>query len=193
MSVGGDAVTGVAGGAGTLDVMASGAVTVASDVTVFPTGQVRLAGGTLTAGEIRFQGAGGQFNWTSGTLQLGAYRGSLVNAAGLLESRGLISTVTIDNNYTQQAGGTLRVGIGGPTPNTSYDVVNVGGTAVLDGLLEIQQVAGYMPDAESDLYRARRGGDHRRVRQRGERPAVASIGRRDKWLVYCELRRRKRV
>jgi fibronectin-binding autotransporter adhesin len=145
MSVGGDAVTGVAGGAGTLDVMASGAVTVASDVTLFPMGQVRLAGGTLSAGEIRFQGAGGQFNWTSGTLQLGAYRGSLVNSAGLLESRGLISTITIDNNYTQQAGGTLRVGIGGPTPNTSYDVVNVGGTAALDGLLEIQQAAGYVP------------------------------------------------
>jgi hypothetical protein len=69
----------------------------------------------------------------------------MVNAAGLLESRGLISTITIDNNYTQQAGGTLRIGVGGPTPNTSYDVVNVGGTAMLDGLLEIQQVAGYIP------------------------------------------------
>ncbi|MGD9634141.1 MAG: hypothetical protein AB7G28_12315 [Pirellulales bacterium] len=145
LSVGGDSGAGVPGGAGTLDVMAGGSVTVTSDITVFPMGQARLAGGTLLAGEIRFQGAGGQFGWTSGTLQLGAYHGSLVNAAGLLEARGLISTVTIDNNYTQQGSGTLRVGIGGPTPNTSYDVVNVGGTAAVDGLLEIQQVAGFVP------------------------------------------------
>lgn len=148
LSVGGDSGAGVPGGAGTLDVMAGGSVSVASDITLFPMGQVRLAGGTLSAGEVRFQGAGGQFNWTSGTLQLGAYRGSLVNAAGVLEARGLISTVTIDNNYTQQSGGTLRVGIGGPTPNTSYDVVNVGGTATLDGVLEIQQVAGYVPQPQ---------------------------------------------
>lgn len=145
LSVGGDAVTGVAGGAGTVDVMAGGAVSVASDVTLFPMAQLRVSGGTLSTSEIRFQGAGGQFNWVSGTLQLGAYRGSLVNAAGLLEARGLIGTVNIDNNYTQQASGSLRLGIGGPTANTSYDVVNVGGTASLSGMLEIEQVAGFVP------------------------------------------------
>lgn len=145
LSVGGDSGTGLAGGAGSVDVMASGAINVAMDVTLFPTGQLRVSGGTLSAGEIRFQGAGGQFNWVSGTLQLGAYRGSLTNTSGLLEARGLIGVVTIDNNYTQQSGGTLRVGVGGPTPNTSYDVVNVGGTATLGGMLEIEQVAGFVP------------------------------------------------
>lgn len=148
LSVGGDSVTNVAGGAGTVDVLGSGAVSVANDITIFPTGQVRVAGGTLSAGEIRFQGAGGQFHWTSGTLQLGAYRGSLVNAAGLLEARGLVGVVTIDNNYTQQNGGTLRVGVGGPTPNTSYDVVNVGGAASLDGLFSIEQLAGFVPQPQ---------------------------------------------
>jgi len=145
LSVGGDAVTGIAGGAGAVDVMGGGAVSVSTDISVFPTGLVRVSGGTLSAGEIRFQGAGGQFLWTSGTLRLGAYRGSLVNSAGLLEARGLIGVVTIDNNYTQQSGGTLRVGIGGPTPSTSYDVVNVGGAANLDGQLQIEQVAGFVP------------------------------------------------
>jgi T5SS/PEP-CTERM-associated repeat protein len=145
LTIGGDVVTGVAGGQGAVDVTSGGAVTAAEDIAIYPTGRLRIVGGTVTANEIGFQGAGGHFDWISGTLRLGTYHGNLTNAAGLLEGRSLINRITIDGNYTQQNSGTLRVGIGGPTPNTSYDVVAVGGTASLDGMFEIEQLAGYIP------------------------------------------------
>ncbi len=55
------------------------------------------------------------------------------------------------DTYTQQAGGTLQIEIGGLTAGTEYDQVNVSGLATLDGTLDIQLLDGFVPD-EGDTF-----------------------------------------
>lgn len=49
----------------------------------------------------------------------------------------------VQGDYTQQPGGTSAIEIGGTTPGTEHDQLNVTGTASLAGTLEISLIAGY--------------------------------------------------
>jgi uncharacterized repeat protein (TIGR01451 family) len=52
------------------------------------------------------------------------------------------ATITITGNYTQTTGGALTQEIGG---TTSYDKLAVGGTATLDGTLNVSLINGFIP------------------------------------------------
>ena len=59
-------------------------------------------------------------------------------------------TMTIDGNFSQEAGGTLEIDLGG-TAAGEYDVLNVGGTASLAGNLQIGLAGGFTP-SPGDLF-----------------------------------------
>jgi len=151
LSIGGDFSTGVDGGTGTLNVLAGGAVDVAEDTVLFPNGLLRLQGGTLSTAEISFEG-GGQFLWNSGTLHVDIYNGDLTNPSGgtLAPGRSAGST-TILGNYTQSAGATLEIEIGGTATATQFDFVDVTGTATFGGELELALINGFVPDANDEF------------------------------------------
>ena len=90
-------------------------MTVTQNTTIFPNGIVRLQGGTLDASAIGFQGAGGQFQLTAGTLHVGTFNGNLLNQGGALSPGHSAGLTTIVGNYTQQAAGNLDIEIGGPS------------------------------------------------------------------------------
>jgi fibronectin-binding autotransporter adhesin len=56
-------------------------------------------------------------------------------------------TMTIIGNHTQDAGSTLLMELAGLTPGIEHDVLDVFGTAALDGILDVDLLGGFNPQA----------------------------------------------
>jgi hypothetical protein len=69
----------------------------------------------------------------------------LTNQGGTLAPGLSAGRTTIDGNYTQQAGGTLDIEIGGATQSTQYDFVSSEGFASLNGQLQLSLINGFVP------------------------------------------------
>jgi hypothetical protein len=113
-------------------------------------GTLKLAANTLTA-------AGGFKIEAKGTLSgAGSVVGNVTNAGQVSPGQpGVVGRITITGDYTQAAGGTLTIKIGGTDPNM-YDRLVVskgaaGGTASLDGTLKVVQLGKFTP-AEGDKF-----------------------------------------
>ena len=59
-------------------------------------------------------------------------------------------SINVRGNYTQNAGGTLQLGLGGSAPGQS-DLLNVGGHAALDGTLQLLALNGFQPKIGNKL------------------------------------------
>ncbi len=88
-------------------------------------------GTTATVGGIGFYNRGGALLSGGGTI---AGNVTSFGTVGPGNSPGVLS---IEGNYTQWASGTYAAEIGGLLAGTQYDVLNVSGTAFLDGLLNV--------------------------------------------------------
>jgi len=112
-------------------------------------GALSFSGGfTQTAGTTRLSG-GTLISTTAlaingGTLEgTGTVEGDVVNGAHV--TPGLpTGTLSIDGAYTQTAGGTLNVDIGGPA-SIQFDRLSISGSAMLSGTLDIRFVGGFVP------------------------------------------------
>ena len=102
----------------------------------------RIARDTLSATN---QTGGGQFQMTSGTLHVGIYNGNLTNTGGQLAPGHSPGSTTIIGNYTQRAGATLEIEIGGTLVASTHDFVNVTGTAIVGGKLNLTLIDGFVP------------------------------------------------
>jgi fibronectin-binding autotransporter adhesin len=71
----------------------------------------------------------------------GLLGGSLVNS-GIVSPGGSIGTLTVAGNYTQSAGGTLRIEVAGVAPG-AHDLLVVHGHASLAGTLQLIPVGGF--------------------------------------------------
>jgi autotransporter-associated beta strand protein len=71
----------------------------------------------------------------------GLLGGSLVNS-GIVSPGGSIGTLTVAGNYTQSAGGTLRIEVAGAAPG-AHDLLVVHGHASLAGTLQLIPVGGF--------------------------------------------------
>ncbi|MCA9256944.1 MAG: hypothetical protein KDA33_14950, partial [Phycisphaerales bacterium] len=103
--------------------------------------------------------AGGGIVVSSMTLNAGALRGAgqlsanVVNNGASVEpgaSPGILeivanATPSIAGNYTQNAGATLVIEVGGLTPGSEHDQVLIDGAATLAGTLEFRQLNGFEP------------------------------------------------
>ncbi|MEX2168159.1 MAG: PEP-CTERM sorting domain-containing protein [Pirellulales bacterium] len=145
LSIGGNTVTGLQGGLGTMTFGSGGTVNVGENITLFPQATVNLDGGNLTALGVNFEGTGGQFIWTSGTLHVGTYNGNLSNPGGTLAPGQSAGSTSVNGNYTQGPDATLEIEIGGLTSGTQHDVVNVTGNATLGGQLQLAMLGNYVP------------------------------------------------
>ncbi len=141
---------GPGGGTGTLTIQPGATVSVAQETALFPGGTLNLEGGTLDAQSIVFQG-GGTFDWTSGTLHVGTFDGNLVNQGGSFAPGHSAGTTMINGDYAQQAGAILDIEIGGLAPGTEHDVVDIAGSALVDGELEIALISDFLPEASDSF------------------------------------------
>jgi hypothetical protein len=91
--------------------------------------ETTLAPTTLTGGALAGTGTvEGPLNVTAGNVAPGPH-----------------GKLAVAGNYTQEAGGTLAIGIAGPAPGSEFDQLLVGGSATLAGALSITDENGYEP------------------------------------------------
>jgi hypothetical protein len=110
-------------------------------------GAVYLLNGTIDANTINFNA--GTFNF-SGTLHVSKFNGDLAQDAGTLAPGHSAGTTTVNGNYTLKDG-TLQIELGGLVQGTSFDFVDVNGTAFLGagsgGTLQVIFLSGFTPAA----------------------------------------------
>ena len=134
--VGGDETT--AGGAGNfLTVRNNSSLTVGGTLKVWTgNGLFVESGATVEANVI--DNSVGIFNLDGGTLLADEFIGDLQITAGSTVSPGHSpGLLSVSGDYTQNALGTLLIEIDGLIAATEYDVLDVAGTASLDGTLQI--------------------------------------------------------
>jgi hypothetical protein len=123
-------------------------------------GTVALLSGTLNFGTGLTQTAGTTI-LNGGSLTAGALvdiQGGILtgfgNITGNVSNAGQVNpglaygVLSIQGVYTQTPAGVLNIEIGGPTPGTEFDRLNIvgtGGNAVLDGTLSISLIDGFTP------------------------------------------------
>jgi len=127
-------------------------------------GTIRLGGGDLVVtGHSAFVQSGGALEIEAGRradfgtagLELaggtvrggGRLSGTVRNTGGVLAPGASPGTLLVDGDYVQGPSGTLRVEIGGRLRGSEYDWLQVGGTASLDGTLEVALYGGFVPQA----------------------------------------------
>jgi hypothetical protein len=124
------------------------------------TGTVEVTSGTLafngpftqTAGLTSLNGGSitstSSFNILGGSVTgTGEIVGDILNQGGILTPGFSPGTLTIDGDYTQGPDGRLLMEIAGFGAG-EFDVLNITGTAYLDGLLEITLLNGFLPTTD---------------------------------------------
>jgi len=111
----------------------SGTVTLAANAG--SAGTYNLNDGLLNANTITINN-GGTFNFNGGTLAVNQFNGDLTNLGGTLAPGNSPGTTNVTGNYSQSNAGTFAVEIGG-TGIGQFDVLNISGTATLDGTLNV--------------------------------------------------------
>lgn len=124
---------------------------------VIQTGRIRANSFVQSAGTTQFNGTGlrcPDMRMTGGTLSGAAtLTAFFTNSGGVFEPGGPTpGLVTINGDagvfstYAQGAGGTVRMQIGGTTPATGHDQLQVVNNIALGGTLNLQLVNGYVPN-----------------------------------------------
>ncbi len=133
--------TGAFSNAGAVQINKGSTFTVASGNYTQTGGSTTVDGKLSTSASINVSGgfvygnAGtltGSFNLSGGTLN----PGDGLNKAGDLN---------ITGTYTESGAGILNIDLGGTTPNTKYDVLNISGAATLGGTLNVDLLTGFVP------------------------------------------------
>lgn len=98
---------------------------------------VTTCNGTLTAPQIDLKG---------GILQgVGQVAGPLLNESGIISPGMSPGSLAATGGLTQGPQGVLHIELGGLTPVSEYDVLNVTGDATLDGILTVELIGMYDP------------------------------------------------
>ena len=95
-----------------------------------------VTGGNVSATEIALDGLASA-NLEGGRLSVDHLIGDLANNGGMLAPGNSPGETLITGDYLQLIDALLQIEIGGRTPGTEYDVLAVGGSAILGGTLEV--------------------------------------------------------
>ncbi len=95
---------------------------------------------------------GGAVDCQSGNCSgTGTIGGDLNNSGGTVAPGNSPGILTVDGNYTQGAGGTLALEVGGLTPGEQHDKLVVMGTADLNGTVAVELIDSFTP-ADNDQF-----------------------------------------
>ena len=106
-------------------------------------GSTTLSGGDLTSSQV--------VDIQGGVLGGSGLITGFVSNAGEVSPGSSSGNLDIVGNYTQTVNGVLNIEIGGPTPGTDFDLLDVTGAVNLDGTLNVSLIGGYTP-MTSDSY-----------------------------------------
>jgi hypothetical protein len=83
---------------------------------------------------------------TGGRLVTDTVIGDLSIDGGVFAPGDSPEIATINGNYTQQAGATLEIEIGGTSQGTEFDFLSISGDIDLNGTLAVMLINGFMPE-----------------------------------------------
>jgi hypothetical protein len=148
--------------AGALIKSDTGMTKVSTFITFINTGTIDVQAGDLNFAGSWVQNAGATTIETGATLEVGSFiGGSLSLNGGTLSGTGTLSgdlnnagtvlpgsasaagTLSVTGKYTQTAGGTLAINVGGTTPGSGFSQLAVGGSATLAGTLSLNAINGF--------------------------------------------------
>lgn len=101
--------------------------------------------GTARFATVQLPGGAATYRLAGGTLETAAINGSFTATGGILSPGTSPALVPLTGTYTQLAGGTLHMELGGTDVGTSYDRLAVTGNATLNGTLSAEWINGYTP------------------------------------------------
>jgi len=138
------------GGQGTISLVAS--ILRLNNLTINATGQVSMINTARIIATSIDNNHGGSFDFRRGVLTVETFTGDLVNQGGTLAPSNLLSdlpagSTTIVGDYIQQANARLTIDIGGVLQANEYDSVNVTGSVLLDGDLQLSLIDDFVPQA----------------------------------------------
>ena len=129
----------------------AGTVTIDADRTLTRTGDYSQDDGLTTVHGTLATTSGGAVQVEGGTVNgTGTVAGPLNNIGGTVSPGDLTGTLAATNGYTQSAGGTFDIQIGG-LDAADYDSLAVTGTATLAGTLVVSRVNGFAP-SKNDVF-----------------------------------------
>ncbi len=122
---------------GTMNISGENPLTITGSVTNAGTFNVN---NSLAITSGYYQTAG----WLKGS---GTIFGDVVVEGGIVAPGNSPGTLTINGNYSQGAGGTLAIQLGGVVQGTSYSFLNVSGEATLTGTLDVDLYGNFQPSS----------------------------------------------
>jgi hypothetical protein len=124
----------------------NGTVDVVAGTLVFQQGMdngedavIDLGGGTLDPGDELI------IDSDDSLIGSGTLAANLVNE-GTVSPGNSAGIITVDGYYTQEAGGTLEIELGGTAAGTEHDQLVVTGTATMNGTLTVTLLPGFLPE-----------------------------------------------
>ena len=82
---------------------------------------------------------------------IGEIRGNVINQGAYMSPGSSAGAIVVNGNYTQKAGGTLVLELGGKNFATRFDVFQVAGKATLGGNLVVKTINNYTPASAESL------------------------------------------
>jgi len=123
----------------------SGTVSAQTGTLAFSGGYLQTAGATILAGGA-ISMSGSSLTLQSGVLSgAGTITGSLVNNGGQVSPGASPGILSITGGYTQTPAGVLNIEIGGVTAGTQFDQLQIGGSATLNGTLNVSLINSFVP------------------------------------------------
>ncbi|MBI3833209.1 MAG: autotransporter outer membrane beta-barrel domain-containing protein [Planctomycetes bacterium] len=144
------------GGDLTIDLSGGDTLTNTGTVNLASGRKMTVNGGSFTqasGGRIMLNNATVEWSGTTGFIAGGALTGTgtligpVSNSGGTISPGSSAGVLTLSGNYTQGAGGTLAIELGGTNPGTDFDQFPVSGNAVLAGTLRVKLIDGFTPQA----------------------------------------------
>ncbi|MGB0722207.1 MAG: beta strand repeat-containing protein [Gammaproteobacteria bacterium] len=137
-------------GTGTVVVDGDAEVDVGSHITLRDTGALTLNSGRLTADTL-YLSSGSTVTLSGGELEAYTVYGDILSSGARVAPGNSPGTLAITGNYSQDANSVLEIEIGGTTPGTEHDVLDVAGDLTLAGTLELMLIDAFVPPINTTL------------------------------------------
>ena len=129
-----------------VDVAANSTLTFNNVLTLGGNSLDKIGDGTLAVNNIISSG-GGTLNCLFGTCSgSGTFGGDLNNSGGTVSPGNSPGVMEVAGDYTQEADGTLLIEVGGAQAGVDHDLLAVGQTAQLDGMLQVALLDSFEPE-----------------------------------------------
>ena len=131
-------------GQGLVNISAGGKVTADTVDLRGMGGSLNLTGGELSVNRLDLSEPGSVFQMTTGILHAVVVDGDLAPVGGIVAPGNSAGTTTVTENFLPGIDATLQIEIGGLNAGSDYDQLIVGSNAIIDGMLDVSLINGYL-------------------------------------------------